>query len=89
MKEHEKKHWLYQAATVRKLWWVFSTVLALTVFVQLVVHLKGYFTVDGWFGFGAVYGFLSCLLMVLFAKVLGVFLKRPNNYYSAERDDDD
>ena len=49
--------------------------------------MKGYFTVDGWFGFGAIYGFLSCLVMVLFAKGLGVFLKRPNDYY-AERDDD-
>ena len=75
------RHWLTQPKTVRKLWWVFSAVLAATVLVQLVWYVKGYFTIDGWFGFGAVYGFLSCLLMVLFAKLLGVFLKRPNNYY--------
>ncbi len=83
----EKRHWLTEAKTIRKLWWGFSIVLALTVAAQLIWYVKGYFTVDGWFAFGAVYGFLSCLIMVVFAKALGVLLKRPNNYY-AERDDD-
>ena len=47
---------------------------------------KGKFGVDGWLAFGAVFGFLSCLAMVLFAKGLGWFLKRDENYYR-ERDD--
>ena len=37
------------------------------------------------FAIGAALGFT--LVMVLFAKGLGVFLKRPNDYY-AERDED-
>lgn len=86
MSNHDD-HWLARPATIRKLWWVFSAVLALTVLAQGVWYVKGYFTVDGWFGFGAVYGFLSCLLMVLFAKGLGLLLKRPNDYY-VERDED-
>jgi len=87
MNEQNSGHWLTRPATIRKLWWGSSVLLVLTVLAQLLVYTKGYFTVDGWFGFGALYGFLSCLLMVLFAKGLGVFLKRPNNYY-AERNDD-
>ena len=87
MSDHDDVHWLTRPATIRKLWWGFYAVLALTIVAQLLVYVKGYFTVDGWFGFGAVYGFLSCLLMVLVAKVLGVVLKRPNDYY-AERDHD-
>jgi hypothetical protein len=51
------------------------------VLAQTVINIKGYFGFDGWFGFGAVYGFVSCLLMVLLAKLLGVVLKRPENYY--------
>ncbi len=82
-----QKHWLTRAETIRKLWWGSSVVLALTVLAQLFIYVKGYFTVDGWFGFGAIFGFLSCLLMVLFAKGIGVFLKRPNDYYRA-RDED-
>ncbi|QFU75912.1 hypothetical protein EY643_09685 [Halioglobus maricola] len=87
MSNHNDDHWLVRPSTIRKLWWGFSAVLALTVLAQLVWYVKGYFTVDGWLGFGAVYGFLSCLLMVLFAKGLGYLLKRPRDYY-AERDVD-
>ena len=35
---------------------------------QAMIKVKGYFMIDGWFGFGAIFGFLCCLLMVLFAK---------------------
>ncbi|PLW67673.1 hypothetical protein [Pseudohalioglobus lutimaris] len=77
----EQLHWLVRPATIRKLWIGFSVVLALTVVAQSVIYVKGYFGIDAWFGFGAVYGFASCLLMVLVAKVLGVVLKRPGDYY--------
>jgi hypothetical protein len=80
-------HWLTRPATIRKLWWGFSIVLALTVAAQLSIYVKGYFGADGWFGFGAVFGFLSCLAMVLVAKGLGVFLKRSEDYYAAGDDD--
>ncbi|MEP5764160.1 MAG: hypothetical protein ABJ308_06190 [Halieaceae bacterium] len=87
MTDREDGHWLTRPTSIRKLWWGFSTLLALTVLAQLVVYVKGYFTVDGWFGFGAIYGFLCCLAMVLFAKALGFILKRRSDYY-LERDDD-
>ena len=80
-------HWLVRPATIRRLWWGFSIVLAALVGLQLAIKVKGYFGVDGWFGFGAAFGFLSCLAMVLVAKGLGFVLKRPENYYSGEQDD--
>ena len=83
----DKPHWLVRPATIRKLWWAFSIVLAVTVAAQFFIYVKGYFGVDGWFGFGAAFGFVSCLLMVLVAKALGFFLKRNEDYY-AEGDDD-
>lgn len=85
--DKQQDHWLARPTTIRKLWWVFSIVLALTVIAQLFVYIKGYFIADGWFGFGAVFGFLSCLAMVLFAKGLGFFLKRGEDYYAAGDDD--
>jgi len=63
-------------------------VLALTVLAQLLIKVKGYFGVDDWIGFGAVFGFLSCLAMVLVAKFLGIFLKRKDDYYRVEDHDD-
>ena len=87
MTQNNKQHWLTRQATIRKLWWFFALVLAATVLAQTVVYVKGYFVVDAWFGFGAVYGFLSCLIMVLVAKGLGTLLKRPNDYYNRSDDD--
>jgi len=83
----QQDHWLARPTTIRKLWWVFSAVLALTVVAQLFIYVKGYFGADGWFGFGAVFGFLSCLAMVLFAKGLGFILKRDEDYYGVGDDD--
>ena len=80
--------WLARPASIRLLWRVLWATLALIVAAQLVIKVKGYFGVDGWFGFAAIYGFLSCLLMVLFAKGLGYFLKRDENYYRGEGEDD-
>jgi hypothetical protein len=49
--------------------------------------VKGNFGADGWFGFGAVFGFLSCVAMVIVAKVLGWFLKRDEDYFPGSDDD--
>lgn len=81
MNDERQLHWLVRPSTIRKLWIGSSIILALTVLAQTVIYVKGYFGVDAWFGFGAVYGFVSCLLMVLVAKLLGFVLKRPENYY--------
>ena len=78
--------WLARPATIRLLWRVLWVVLALTVLAELFIKIKGYFGIDEWFAFGAIYGFLACLAMVIFAKVLGYFLKRDENYYRAEDD---
>ena len=66
---------------------MFAAVLALSVAAQFLFKVKGYFGPDGWFGFGAVYGFLACFAMVMFAKFLGLFLKRGEDYYRVDPDD--
>ena len=80
----EEQHWLVRPSTIRRLWQVFVVVLALTVIAQFFVPIHDYFVVDGWFGFYAIFGFFSCELMVLAAKVLGFVLKRPDTYYDDE-----
>ena len=84
MSKFENEHWLVRPTTIKLIWRISIAVLALTVLAQLFITVKGYFGVDGWFGFGAVFGFLSCVLMVLVAKLLGLFLKREENYYKEE-----
>jgi hypothetical protein len=76
-------HWLVRPKSIRRLWAGFIVVLALTVLAQIVVPVKGYFGIDDWPGFAAVFGFLSCVVMVLLARALGVLLKRRDDYYDA------
>ncbi len=74
-------HWLTQPDTIRILWIVFGTVLILLVLTDIFIHHHQYFGLDGTFGFYAWYGFITCAAMVLFAKILGIFLKRRDDYY--------
>ena len=74
-------HWLTRPATIRRLWIVFVLVLAATVAAQFVIPVPGKFELDSRFGFGAWFGFFSCVAMVLVARVLGWWLKRPESYY--------
>jgi len=87
MEPREDDAWLARPSTIRLLWRVFAVVLAASVAAQLLFKVKGYFAVDGWLGFGAVFGFLSCVAMVLFAKAMGWILKRDENYYAEPEDD--
>lgn len=88
MNRREPDHWLVRPETIRWIWRISIVVLAITVLLQLVIKVKGYFGVDGWIGFGAAYGFLSCLAMVLVAKGLGFVLKRDEDYYRRDLSDD-
>lgn len=74
-------HWLVRRGTIRMLWRGFAVLLLGLVALDLVVEHHPLFGIDGTFGFGAWFGFLSCVALVLFAKALGGILKRPDTYY--------
>jgi hypothetical protein len=74
-------HWLVRASTIRLLWMVFIAILAVTVLLDLVVEHHPHFWPEGTFGFGAWFGFASCVVLIAFAKGLGALLKRPDTYY--------
>ncbi len=81
-----RKHWLVRPETIRKLWWAFGVVLALTVIAQFFIPLEGHFGLDGAFAFHAWYGFAVCAAMIFAAKAIGVVLKRPDDYYDVPED---
>lgn len=74
-------HWLTRETTIRRLWIGFSIVLAALVLMDLLVHHHAYFALAGTFGFGAWFGFASCVALVAAAKALGWVLKRADTYY--------
>ncbi|MDX2458418.1 MAG: hypothetical protein QNL87_13015 [Gammaproteobacteria bacterium] len=79
-----KQHWLVRPASIRLLWIIFLLVLALTVLASLFTEVHARFRIDGSFAFNAWYGFLSCIGMVLVAKLLGHLLHRKDNYYDRD-----
>ncbi len=74
-------HWLQRPETIRKLWRWGIGVLAVTAMLDLFLTPHPYFMVDGTFGFYAWYGLLTCIAMIIVAKVLGIFLKQGDDYY--------
>ncbi|MDH3319529.1 MAG: hypothetical protein OEO84_07530 [Betaproteobacteria bacterium] len=80
-------HWLVRPATIRLLWRVFIGVLALTVVAEFLVAHHPHFRFEEIIGFGAWYGFLACAGMIVFAKGLAFFLKRPDSYYEKGESD--
>ncbi|MBI1396684.1 MAG: hypothetical protein GC151_11945 [Betaproteobacteria bacterium] len=81
------RHWLTRPGTIALLWVVFVLVLAGTVVAEAFIHRHAHFEVTSWFGFNAVFGFASCAVMIVGAKVIGFVLKRPDTYYSEDGDD--
>ena len=86
MTDKTQDHWLVRKSSIRIMWIGGIVLLVLTLLAEFLIPTKGYFGLDDWPGFGAAFGFFTCLLMVVFAKLLGFFLKRREGYY-AERDD--
>lgn len=77
----EEAHWLVRPSTIRLLWRIFIAVLIATLLAQYFVPVHGHFFVDETPGFYALFGFASCLAMVVFAKLLGLLLKRKGTFY--------
>ncbi len=76
-------HWIVRPTTIRWLWIAFIAILAATVLADLLIDHHGKFSIDGSFGFSAWYGFVACFVLIVFAKGIGVFLKRRDDYYGS------
>lgn len=81
------EHWLARPATIRVLWRVFVAVLAASVAAEIFVERDAHFRIEALFAFGAWFGFLACAALILGAKALGAWLKRPDRYYEESEGD--
>lgn len=75
------KYWQLLPENVRRLWLLFAGVLLLTLLPDLFIEQHEQFGLEGSFGFFAWYGFATCTVMVVVAKLLGFLLKRRDDYY--------
>ena len=74
-------HWLYRPEVRPRLWIAFIAVLAVTVAAGFAVDLHPHFDFERLPAFAAFFGFLACVALVFGSKLLGVMLKRRDDYY--------
>jgi hypothetical protein len=84
----EQKHFFDHQRNIRGLIYIFFALCALLVGIDLLFHrhlsfADGTLPIEGGFGFYAVYGFVSCVLLVLAAKQMRKVLMRREDYYDA------
>ena len=74
--------WIYRKSTKKLLMRLLLLGCGISVLLELVAPGRDEkFGIDGWFGFYAALGFVSCTLMIFAAKGLGLWLKVPTDFY--------
>jgi len=81
MKQKKEFDYFDQPETIKKLWILLYVVCGLTIVPDLFTHRHPHFGFDGYFGFFALLGFISCALMILFSKLTALVLKKKEDYY--------
>ncbi len=80
-----KKYLFDDKRNVKRFLVIFYISLVVLLGLELVVHKHPHFAWEKWFGFYAVFGLVSCILLVLIAKyILRPLVMRDEDYYDAE-----
>ena len=66
---------------VKRLRTGFFVALVLVLIAEAFVDMHGEFTVDHFYGFYAVYGFISYVLLIFVAKAIRKIIMRKEDYY--------
>jgi hypothetical protein len=77
----ERKRWLDHPRNVDRIFYWLCGVCVLVFVADFFFEKHGYFTWEHWVGFHGVYGFISCVGLVLAAKQMRRLVKRPEDYY--------
>ncbi len=79
--EEKAKHWLDRPGSVDRIVWGLGMICALVVLAEMFFVKHAHYSWESLPGFHAFFGFVSCVLLVLAAKVLRKILMRDENYY--------
>jgi hypothetical protein len=74
--------------TVKLAWTLFIIILLLSLGAESFMRPHSKFGIEGVRFFHAWFGFVSCLIIILFSKFIGMFLKRKTDYYREIADDE-
>lgn len=82
--ENEKKYLFDNPQNIKRILYFLYGCCTLLFILDFVIHRH---TANSWenlWGFYAIYGFVSCVALVLIAKWMRTFLMRPEDYYDNE-----
>ena len=72
---------------VKKLWVLLVVLLIASLAGDFYMHPHYKFELANMRFFHAIFGFASCLAIVIASKIMGIFLRRKTDYYKEGRDD--
>lgn len=78
----DKQGWFDKKENLDLFLKLFYGSLVVLLVMDLFVEKHPYFGFDGVPSFSAAYGFIACVLLVLVAKVLRLFLMKNEEYYN-------
>jgi len=68
-------------------WVVLFVALAASLLAEKFIQLKPVIGIQGRMFFHAWFGLVTCIIFVLFSKILGFFIKRHEGYYKENSND--
>jgi hypothetical protein len=72
--------------TITRVFYAWLVMLALVEAIapHVLYHEPAHFAFEDWPALGSIYGFFSCVAIILVSKLLGkLWLMRPDNYYDS------
>lgn len=77
----EKRGWFDKKENLILFLRIFYASLAVLLVLDISVEKHPFFGFDGVLNFSAAYGFISCVFLVLIARVLRMFMMKDEDYY--------
>lgn len=73
--------WVDKPGSANKIFWGLAIFCGLLFLADFTYNKHGHFSVEDLPGFYGVYGFVMFTALILVAKALRVFIKRPEDFY--------
>ena len=73
--------WVDRPGSANKIFWGLAVVCLLLFLADFTFSKHGHFAVEDLPGFFGIYGFVMFTVLILVAKTLRIFIKRPEDYY--------
>jgi len=86
MMESNDKYFFDNPKNVKLVLNIFYVLCGLLFLLDFVIHRHVYHSLENIWGFYPIYGFVGCVVLVIIAKWMRLFIMRDEDYYTALED---